>query len=134
MFVETSLQILGLSYVQAVGGRVLQHLNGKHVEGKLGSPRRTRTYNLAVNSRPLYQLSYRGSFWILWPPAYDCQGVGSTRIEVCAPPIYIQYSGGGASTSHDIEPNTRLQYCEGVRRRKPECSAYTAGFDGEGIQ
>ncbi len=25
-----------------------------------GSPGRTRTYNLAVNSRPLYQLSYRG--------------------------------------------------------------------------
>ena len=26
-----------------------------------GSPSRTRTYNLAVNSRPLYRLSYRGA-------------------------------------------------------------------------
>ena len=28
------------------------------------SPSRTRTYNLAVNSRSLYQLSYRG-FWAI---------------------------------------------------------------------
>ena len=27
-----------------------------------GSPNRTRTYNLAVNSRSLYRLSYRGMF------------------------------------------------------------------------
>ena len=27
-----------------------------------GSPGRTRTYDMAVNSRPLYQLSYRGRF------------------------------------------------------------------------
>ena len=30
--------------------------------GKVGSPGRTRTYNLAVNSRPLYRLSYRGMY------------------------------------------------------------------------
>ncbi len=28
--------------------------------GPAGSPGRTRTYDQAVNSRPLYQLSYRG--------------------------------------------------------------------------
>ncbi len=38
-----------LALSQAVVGRPLQHVNGKHVEGVLGSPRRTRTYNLAVN-------------------------------------------------------------------------------------
>ena len=34
---------------------------------KVGSPSRTRTYDLAVNSRVLYQLSYRGT---LEPPLY----------------------------------------------------------------
>lgn len=28
-----------------------------------GSPSRTRTYDLAINSRVLYQLSYRGTSW-----------------------------------------------------------------------
>ena len=31
---------------------------------KIGSPSRTRTYNLAVNSRLLYRLSYRGIIWL----------------------------------------------------------------------
>ncbi len=35
----------------------------------VGSPGRTRTYNLAVNSRPLYQLSYRGESRTAWLPS-----------------------------------------------------------------
>ena len=27
---------------------------------KVGSPGRTRTYDMLINSQPLYQLSYRG--------------------------------------------------------------------------
>ena len=59
MFRETPFQIVGLTHVQTVGGRALQHIDGKHFEGVWGSPRGTRTYNLAVNppqADPLCQL------------------------------------------------------------------------------
>ena len=43
----------------AVHPPVADSLNDRAIG--VNSPRRTRTFNLAVNSRPLYQLSYRGS-------------------------------------------------------------------------
>ena len=53
---EASLQITGLADVAALGGNALDYIYAKHHN----SPSRTRTYNLAVNSRSLYRLSYRG--------------------------------------------------------------------------
>ncbi|CAN0579464.1 unnamed protein product, partial [Ectocarpus sp. 12 AP-2014] len=47
------------------------------VIGKIGSPSRTRTYDPAINSRLLYQLSYRGS--PKRPALYQ-------RVLVCASP------------------------------------------------
>ena len=38
----------------------VNHRNEAARSGPRTSPSRTRTYNLAVNSRSLYQLSYRG--------------------------------------------------------------------------
>ena len=40
---------------------------------KKGSPTRTRTWNLAVNSRPLCQLSYQGTLPLLYPMPAKCQ-------------------------------------------------------------
>ena len=40
---------------------LLQLIRGRPVES--GSPGRTRTSDMVVNSHPLYQLSYRGTFY-----------------------------------------------------------------------
>ena len=56
MFGETPLQIAGLADVTALGGYALDHMCME----RHNSPSRVRTYDLAVNSRSLYRLSYRG--------------------------------------------------------------------------
>jgi hypothetical protein len=56
MFGQTTLYVVGMPDVSATGSRALYHV---HPETHT-SPSRARTCDLAVNSRSLYQLSYRG--------------------------------------------------------------------------
>jgi hypothetical protein len=56
MLCEPTIQITGLADIAALGGNALNYI---YMECH-NSPSRARTYNLAVNSRSLYQLSYRG--------------------------------------------------------------------------
>src|SRR4051794_7744757 len=49
-----------------VPGGAVNHTVALFRRQKRSSPGRTRTYDLAVNSRSLYQLSYRGSEILFW--------------------------------------------------------------------
>ena len=57
---DSPRQIVRGAYVEPACG-ILKHIYPKWTTHNFhNSPSRTRTYNLAVNSRSLYQLSYRG--------------------------------------------------------------------------
>ena|GEM_PF-3849021 len=56
MFGQTAIQVAGLADITPTSSQTFDYV---HKECHT-SPSRTRTYNLAVNSRSLYQLSYRG--------------------------------------------------------------------------
>ena len=47
-----------------------------------GSPNRTRTCDKSINSRLLYQLSYRGTRWQGAPYSKGSRGMASPKAEV----------------------------------------------------